>query len=207
MDPPPGEEGEFDAWYAEEHVPLRMKLPGFLGASRARAVQGEPSHLVVYWLQEPGALETPEYQRVKAEPSPRTAHMLDHVAAFTRFSGEEIGDAGERRAGRYLYLVTFSVPEERKEEFDAWYEQDHVPLLLRHPSWVRCRRYAITEGVPEEVTRAAVHEIDDLAALASTERQQARESPWRLRLAEEPWFGSARYAVYERFQEFAGSAG
>lgn len=203
MDPPPGEESEFDAWYAEEHVPLRMRVPGFLSAVRGYAVQGEPSHLVVYYLESRDILSTPEYEDVRNNPSSRTTHMLDNVAAFTRYIGDEISDTGAASSGRYLYLVTFGVPEDFQEEFDAWYERDHLPHLMSNEAWIRCRRYNIVESDPVGVTRAAVHELTDLSALDSPEREQARATPWRARLSQNDWFSSSRYAVYQRFQDFS----
>ncbi len=206
MEPPPGERDEFDAWYADEHVPLRMALPGFTGAVRAWAPEGEPRHLVVYHLSSPTALESPEYLDVKENPSELTAHMLGHVGGFTRYIAEEIGDTGDAPPGRYLYLVTFDVPAAAEAEFDAWYESDHVPTLIRCEHWLRIRRYAVGDSIPAGVTRAALHELSDLAALESPERAEARASDWRRRLADEPWFSTARYAVYERYQDFAGTA-
>lgn len=202
MDPPPGEEREFDAWYADEHIPLRMAVPGFRSAVRGWAVQGEPSHLVVYHLDDLGVLGGDAYGEVKERPSDLTRHMLAEVAAFTRFLGEEISDTGEAPPGRYLYLVTFAVPQSEQDEFDAWYEQDHVPLLMECSAWLRCRRYAIGSAEPADVTRAAVHELADLSALDSPERARARSTEWRARLADRPYFASSRYAVYERASDF-----
>ena len=202
MDPPPGEEREFDAWYSEEHVPLRMDVPGFLSAVRGYAVQGAPSHLVVYYLDSREVLATEEYRDVKNNPSARTAHMLKNVGAFTRYTGDEISDTGAADPGRYLYLVTFDVPEDFQAEFDAWYERDHLPYLMSNKAWLRCRRYSIVDSDPAGVTRAAVHELADLSALDSPERERARTTPWRSRLSRNDWFSSARYAVYEQFQVF-----
>jgi hypothetical protein len=206
MDPPPGEDREFDAWYAEEHVPLRMGVPGFLSAVRGYAVQGEPSHLVIYYLESREVLSTPEYQDVKNNPSPLTAHMLKNVAAFTRYIGDEISDTGATEPGRYLYLVTFEVPEDFQEEFDAWYERDHLPHLMSNEAWLRCCRYGIVDSNPPGVTRAAVHELADLSALDSPERARARGTPWRARLSQNDWFSSSRYAIYERYQGFSANS-
>lgn len=205
MDPPPGEREEFDSWYALEHVPARMRIPGFEYAVRGWAVQGEPSHLVVYHLRSLEVLETTEYVELKTEPSEQTAYMLANVAAFTRFTAEEIGDTGTSAAARYLYLVTFPVPPEAQREFDEWYAEDHVPALMKCRDWLRVRRYAVHDAVPAEVTRAAVHELASLAALDSPERVAARASDWRAALAENDWFKGVRYAVYKQFQEFAAA--
>ena len=59
------------------------------------------------------------------------------------------------------------------------------------------------ESDPVGVTRAAVHELTDLSALDSPERERARATPWRARLSQDDWFSSSRYAVYQRFQDFS----
>ena len=51
----------------------------------------------------------------------------------------DTGPAGEE--ARVLYAVTFSVPEEDEAEFEAWYQDEHVPLLMKVPGWLRVRRY------------------------------------------------------------------
>ena len=196
MNPPPGEKEEFDAWYAEEHMPLLMAVPGFLSAARGWVVQGEPSQLVVYYLDSRDALATPEYQKVKDNPSPLTKHMLNSISGFTQYLGENISDTGTAELGKYLYLVTFEVPEDFLEEFDAWYEKEHLPLLMSNPFWLR---YRVVNSEPGDVTRAALHELADLSALDSPERAKARATPWRTRLTRNSWFSSAKYAVYERF--------
>ena len=204
MTPPPGEDEEFDAWYRDEHVPARMRISGFLGAVRGWAVRGDPRHLVVYELRDLDVLSQLAYRDLKEHPGARTEHMLSHVAAFTRFTCEQIGDSGNAARGRYFYLVTFEVPPAAEGEFDAWYAEDHVPTLMASSHWQRIRRFAVSTGDPAGVTRIALHEIDDLAALDSPERAEARASGWRARLASQPWFDTARYAVYERAEDYAG---
>jgi hypothetical protein len=199
MNPPPGEKEEFDAWYAKEYMPLLMTVPGFLSATRGWVVQGEPSHLVVYYLDSRDALANQEYQKAKNNPSPLTKRMLNSISAFTQYLGENISDTGTSEPGKYLYLVTFEVPEDFLEEFDAWYEKEHLPLLMSNPFWLRCRRYHVVNSEPGDVTRAALHELADLSALDSPERAKARATPWRTRLTQNSWFSSAKYAVYERF--------
>jgi hypothetical protein len=203
IDLPSHEGQEFDS-YADEHVSPRMRLPGFLGGSLATAVQGEPSHLVVYHLDSLQALEAPDYPDV--DGSPRTRDMPNEEAGSRRFIGPKIGDTGLAEPGRYLYLVSFAVPEDEQPEFDNWYEREHLPIFLRCREWLRCRRYAVSSGKPSDVTRAALHELADLSALDSPERAEARATAWTARLAERAYFASARFAVYERVRDFIGTA-
>jgi len=194
MQPPPGEEADFDDWYSSEHIPARMALPGFASASRYQAVEGTPDHLACYFLDDLGVLQTPAYRRLKSHPSPRTAHMLGTVTGFTRYTCVEISDTAggsappEREPG-VMMAVAFSVPDEDAEDFDAWYDSEHVPLLMEADGWLRVRRYRTLPGYDGPPwTHLALHELADLSALDAPERARARGTAWRARLAERPWF-------------------
>jgi hypothetical protein len=207
MIPAPEWEAEFNDWYDHEHIPVRMGAPGFQGAQRYRNVD-KPDYLAVYDMATAGALATPEYQKIKGQPSAQTKQMLTGVSGFTRYIGEALGEV--RRPGveapeaaPILYAVFFNVPQPAQEEFDAWYEQDHVPTLMKCKDWLMVRRFRIIDGDPEKWNRLALHYLADTSALQSPERAEARRSPWRDKLAKEPWFGG-KYSVFaaqgERFK-------
>lgn len=204
MEPAPEWEEAFNAWYDEEHVPSRLALPGFVAAARYVAVRATPKYAVTYLLDDLGALATPAYRALKSDPAPRTAQMLAAVRGFTRYVGEEVaclqqdpGADADVLDSPYLYAVFFAVPEAREAEFGRWYDQEHGPLLLRHPAWRALRRYRLREAAGGAWTHLTLHYLDDLAALESPERAAARATPWRERLAAEPWF-VPEAAVYAR---------
>jgi hypothetical protein len=206
MTPPPGHEDAFHDWYDREHIPARMRAPGFVSAQRYRALDGR-GFLAVYDMTSLAALATPEYRVIKTELGETTRWMLKNVTGFTRYLGEEI--ACQRRDGvnedaamnsRVLYSVWFNVPAERTPDFDSWYEQEHMPLLLRCSDWLMIRRFRIADGEPERWSHLALHYLNDVRALESAERQQARTTPWRDRLAAEPWF-KGKYTLFERLKE------
>jgi hypothetical protein len=62
-DCPPELENEFHAWYNLEHVPERLKIPGFVSARRYGALEGAPRWLAVYELTSVAALESLEYRK------------------------------------------------------------------------------------------------------------------------------------------------
>lgn len=75
----PEDEKQFTQWYDEEHLSERMRCPGFLRARRFEAVAGEPRFLALYDLEDPGALDTPEYRAYQDAPTPRTTEVLSHL--------------------------------------------------------------------------------------------------------------------------------
>ena len=183
-----------------------MAAPGFVSAQRYRT--GERGYLAVYEMESPAALRTEVYGRIKTRPSERTRRMLAGVTGFTRYIGNEIatvrrpdsaGPPGGDAAidAPILYAVWFAVPPGRLADFDAWYDQDHVPILIQQKDWIAVRRFDIVDAEPEPFNRLALHYLADAAALNSPERRRARETPWRRHLAAEPWF-NGRCNVFKR---------
>lgn len=191
MEPPAGWEADFHDWYETEHIPQRMAVPGFHSAWRYEALEGEPRFLACYFLDDMGALERPVYARLKSDPGERTARMLANVRGFTRYICDQTSDTGDADEGAgALFAVAFSVPGEAEARFDAWYEEEHVPMLMEADGWLRVRRFVARpggEGPPW--THMALHELRDPGVMAAPEREAARTTPRRAELAAEPWFG------------------
>ena len=83
--------------------------------------------------------------RIKQTPSEQTAWMLGHVEGFTRYTGQLISwqqrpevDDQRMLKSPYLYGVFFTVPADREEAFNEWYEEEHAPLLLNCEQWLGC---------------------------------------------------------------------
>jgi hypothetical protein len=121
-----------------------------------------------------------------ASPAKREVNVL--------FSGGTSGVA----AGPYLFVVGLAVPADYREEFLAWYEHEHLPMLLEEPGWEGCR--FVEEPVEQGLLFHALHQLSDRKALDSDARKRSRATPWFQRLAQNAWFdtGFAR-TLYERY--------
>lgn len=197
MEPPEGYQREFHDWYETEHIPVRLELEGFERATRYTALSGTPAYLAVYELSDLAVLDTKAYQRLKEEPSEHTEWMLANVRGFTRFTCELTSDSGVDRAGDYLSVVTFAVPDEDVAQFDDWYENEHVPALLRAEDWLRVRRWRVRSGAGGPWTHLALHELASRDVMDSPERAAARKGPKRDALADRDWFGTSGRWLYE----------
>jgi hypothetical protein len=200
MTPGASWEGEFNQWYDQEHIPVRIGAEGFVSGQRYRA-DNAPGYLAVYEMTSPAALTTPQYQKIKTEPSDTTAWMLKNVEGFTRYTCEEIISVTKPGSmevdSPILYAVWFNVPPERLADFDDWYNNDHVPLLMECKDWQMVRRFNVISGEPVPFNRLALHYLSDMSALDSPERKKARETPWRAKIASESWF-SGVYTIFKR---------
>lgn len=200
MAPPDDWAEDFEDWYENEHIPVRMDIPGFSHALRYRT-DTDPWHLAAYFLDDMAALETPEYGALKSEPSERTTRMLGNVTGFTRYITDQISDTAPEGTpsdltctDHTLYVVAFSVPVDEQGEFDGWYEEEHVPLLMKVPGWLRVRRFFVRPGFDGPAwTHLALHELASPAVLEAPEREAARSTTRRDTLAARPWFTSGRW--------------
>ena len=78
--------------------------------------------------------------------------------------------------------VSMSVPESAEADMEAWYVEEHIPMLLAVPGWRRSRRYVLTSG--DGPKYLSLHEIDSHASFDLPEYKAAISTPWRNRIVE-----------------------
>jgi hypothetical protein len=202
MIPDPSFADRFHHWYDTHHIPVRMACDGFVSAQRYSR-QGDGGFLAVYEMDDINVLSSDAYKVIKNNPSEETAWMLKNVTGFTRYLGGEtsVVSAAEQAHtpmdAPVLYAVQFNIPSEHHDDFNGWYDTDHIPLLMQSRDWLMVRRMRIADGVPGPYTHLALHYLRDARALQSPEREAARNTPWRNRLAKNDWF-KASYSVFDR---------
>jgi len=120
-------------------------------------------------------------------------------AGVARYLCVETEDSGPYEGSHgVLMIVAFQVPQERSADVERWYREEHGPMLLRAPGWLRMRRYRLHAGAGGTLwTHLALHELRDGAVLDSQERALARSTAWRAQLERESWFAQAGRFVYE----------
>lgn len=108
-------------------------------------------------------------------------------------TGELIGHEGWIPVTRehYIFAIILRVPREYQEEFDAFYAEEHMPIVLQNPSWLACRRYRGELRSSGAECTVVAHHLGTLAALNSKERKRAA-TPWRARIAQQEWFEARR---------------
>jgi hypothetical protein len=79
----------------------------------------------------------------------------------------------------WLYIVHTDIPDHIVDEYNEWYDQEHLPRLVTVPGVVRARRYTATSGNPRYLT---AYELTDPNAFESPEGLQARKTPWTAKM-------------------------
>jgi len=180
----------FDIWYANHYLPQFPGPDSILGLRRYASPQ-RASYLAV--------IEARSLPAASALPQPMHESILETERFMGRTIGEQLASSAppDVLEAPILYPVYFRVPAEREAEFNAWYEEEHMALLLRCPYWPMCRRFRLGNAGSGSWTHVALHYLTDLRALESEERTLARNTEWRARLATEEWFQGS-YRVYHR---------
>ncbi|HEX2173586.1 MAG TPA: hypothetical protein VHL09_14205 [Dehalococcoidia bacterium] len=83
------------------------------------------------------------------------------------------------KKGRAIFLVYTDLSDEKHDEdFNAWYNQEHLPELLALPGFLDAARYVATKGGPKYL---AVYELESVDALGTPEFKNRRPTPWAQR--------------------------
>ena len=108
-------------------------MPGLLGACRYQALDDlTPRWLALYELSGPAVLDSAEYQAVVAGGGEREKFVMSQLATLDRRIYTQLSDDGAA-AGEpapVILAVANSVPPELVDDMTAWYEQEHIPMLL-----------------------------------------------------------------------------
>ncbi len=107
-EPPPAMEGEFNAWYDEEHLAERLAIPGFRSALRwvAQVPAGQGKYLATYELDSLEVLASSAYLSRYQHQTPWSRRCLGKAVVFKRWACEQVepGDADPHPAARALLL-------------------------------------------------------------------------------------------------------
>lgn len=78
-----------------------------------------------------------------------------------------------------VILVSMNVNPSREEEFNDWYDMEHIPHFNRLPGVVTARRFRAIDGNPRYV---ALYHVETTDIYATPGWMAANETPWILRM-------------------------
>jgi len=171
-------EEEFNAWYDLEHLAQVVALPGFVGGRRYRCDEAPLRYLAWYDTVDEKVETGEAFQRLIAEPTPWSQRMRRlYGDKRERFNFRLMRDVGQTpgRDTPWLYLVHTDIPDHIVDEYNEWYDKEHLPRLVTVPGVVRARRYTAVSGGPRYLT---AYELTDQNAFESPEGLKARKTPW-----------------------------
>lgn len=93
----------------------------------------------------------------------------------------------------FHYVVEADVAPEHEQEFNAWYEREHLPGLAQVPGTIRAARYRRSWGSPSYL---ACYDLTSPAVLERPEWLAVRHTDWSSRVR--PLFRNARRVMFRR---------
>lgn len=78
---------DFHAWYAQEHIPLLLEVPGWLAIRRYELVEGTgPAFLALHYIGGDDVINSPSHRRAVATPwrAKVAAHRIQHERRLLR---------------------------------------------------------------------------------------------------------------------------
>ena len=85
------------------------------------------------------------------------------------------------KKGRGIFLVYTDLSDPKYEEdFNAWYNTEHLPELLALPGFLDAARHVATKGGPKYL---AAYELESVDAVRTPEFKNRKSTPWGQRVS------------------------
>lgn len=77
------------------------------------------------------------------------------------------------KLSKYLFMVGVDVDPEKEQQFNEWYNNEHIPALLKVPGVIAAYRYESSTGTPKYI---AVYELERPSVQTSEAWKKAVEA-------------------------------
>src|SRR5947209_17734286 len=137
-------EDEFHDWYDTEHLPERVRVPGFLVCQRRISTQDRKISVATYDLDSVAVLTSPAYQAIGGQNlSPWSKRVTAQVERLMRFEGDQIlpGDQLPPDKAEGLLPNAMNIAPELEAEFNEWYDKEHIQTLSAVTGVICARTY------------------------------------------------------------------
>jgi hypothetical protein len=177
-------EDEFHDWYDREHVPERLRVPGFLNAERWIDEANPKVHVATYDLDSAAVLASPPYQAVGGDnQTVWTKRVTGMCRRIMRYEGEQLlpGDLAAPAGAAALLVASMNIDQDAEAEFTAWYNTEHLPQLAAVPGVLAARRFRATDTASERRYLALYH-LRDAVVSRSDAWAEAANTQWTERM-------------------------
>lgn len=176
---------EFHDWYDLEHLPEREAVPGF-GACERWIGDEQPQHSVAtYDLDSSEVLRSDAYRAIAYDNlSVWSKRVTAMCARLLRFEGTQLtpGDAIAPREADGLLLNAMNVTPEAEDEFNAWYDEEHLPALAQVPGTLAARRYRARQDSNASHRYVAIYHLQSPQVAQSDAWKTAADTPWSAKI-------------------------
>ena len=186
-------EDAFNHWYDKEVIPARKRIKGFLNIQRwvsAEELSSMPGlgaaapklSIVTYELSGLNVLASKAYRKTLAPlATPQRREMLEKCPVMCHFEAEQTlpgRQQGSNKAGGMMMFV-MNVSPNVDTEFNAWFDDEHIPALAKVPGVLNARRFRMPLGTHRYLV---LYHLTDPAVQATQAWKDGGASPWTERM-------------------------
>jgi hypothetical protein len=179
-------EDEFNDWYDTEHIPERRRVAGFVNCERWLGADDPTIAIATYDLESLDVLKTEAYRAIAgANLSPWSKRMTGRAKRLCRFEAQPLppGEATAPPGARGLMMYAMNVAPEAEAEFNAWYDEEHIPRLASVDGCLLARRFRIESALSEGRQRyLAMYHLAAPDVCASQRWKEAANTPWTAKM-------------------------
>jgi hypothetical protein len=175
---------EFHDWYDLEHIPERLRVPGFINAERWISDENPNVTVATYDLDTLGVLKSAPYLAIGgANASVWTKRVTAMAHRIMRYEGEQLvpGDLAAPAGAGGLLVASMNVDAAAEPEFNEWYNTEHLPQLGAVPGVLRARRYT-SPAADRERKYLALYHMTAPNVASSDAWKKAADTPWTQRM-------------------------
>ena len=114
------------------------------------------------------------------------------------------GNTPIQHIGNTILVVMMEVDQGHEEEFDRWYNDEHLPERLEIPGYVSARRFKLQEG-EGVLDYLCIWELEDPSPLQSELYKSQRTRPSKLRDAAAPHIRQRARGLYSQIFPLVGA--
>ncbi len=178
-------EDEFHDWYDLEHMPERLAVPGFGTCERWIGEAEKSFSVATYDLDTVDILRGDAYQSIAYDNlSVWSKRVTAMCRRLLRFEGTQItpGDAAAPQGAGALLLNAMNIAPEAEDDFNAWYDEEHLPALREVPGTLAARRYRSTENGAGTHRYIAIYHLESADVTRSPAWKDGVDTPWSARM-------------------------
>jgi hypothetical protein len=200
----PEYEPEFNDWYDLEHVPQLTALPGFVRTRRYVCEKSDIRYLAWYETADESIEAGPDFQTIVTRPTPWSQRIRKlYENNRERMNFKLMCDVANASAtlpsagAPWMYIVHTDIPDHIIDEYNAWYDKEHLPRCANIPGVLRARRYTAvactsSDAGPKYLT---AYDLTGPDVWESPAAQLARKTPWTEKMRS--LFSNTRRALYQ----------
>jgi hypothetical protein len=129
----PAAEADFNEWYARQHMPERLSVPGFLRGRRYAASGGSLPYFTLYEVDGAAVLSSAPYLERLNTPTEWTRRVLPRWPRMIRNAYGRVAATGDDLVANHLLTVQIKPHSGRGPAIRSWMESDGTATLGQLP--------------------------------------------------------------------------